>query len=91
MHYGTEPFEQQQYGTAGVERVNLLLLPILPPPVSRWSCLDGDLLAANSAFATHSSDPRSAPRLKERHKQCARICVGCQPGRSVYPLSPSIF
>ena len=24
-HYGAKPFEQQQFGTAGVERVNIIL------------------------------------------------------------------
>ena len=35
--YGVEPSEQQQFGTAGVERVNL---PHIPPPVmpnNEWS------------------------------------------------------
>ena len=30
--YGTGPFEQQQFGTAGVEGVNLPHSPILLPP-----------------------------------------------------------
>ena len=32
--YGAEPFEQQQFGTAGVKGVNQPHLPILPPPVT---------------------------------------------------------
>ena len=28
--YGSEPFEQQQFGTSGVEGVNILIRPIQP-------------------------------------------------------------
>ena len=55
---GAGPFEQQQFGTAGVEGVNLPHLPILPPPVTAKQRVVGRSARAGDKMAVEGNTLR---------------------------------
>ena len=76
--YGTEPFEQQQFGTAGVEGLT-------PPPRNSWSRESGGKLCEIFCSVSVITDTLSV-YVNAAGNVFGRVCLSCSRSNCRNPL-----